>query len=291
MDKWDELRTALYVHELGTITAASEALGVHRATVIRHIDNLESNLGVTLFIRHSQGYTATAPGLEAIAAATQARRLFEDALAKARGESDAQSSQIIVATMASVFHLIAPAIEKIVHSHPDVRIEIRDSVKFARLELGEAHLAIRTGAKPTQADYIVQRLTDIGLSFFASDTYIQRYGQPLSIEDCGDHIIIGPTEAARMPFAAWARRTIPNGNLRVRTTGPEVALATIRAGAGIGILPNYLGDSHAELVRVLPVPDNLNEPLWLVTHRDNHKNKLIQLFSRHLKDISRDNFR
>ena len=58
MDKWTEIKAAYQVARLGTVSAAAEVLGVHRATVIRHIDALEAELGGTLFHRHNTGYTA-----------------------------------------------------------------------------------------------------------------------------------------------------------------------------------------------------------------------------------------
>jgi DNA-binding transcriptional LysR family regulator len=49
MDMWNEIKTAYQVAKLGTVTAAAESLGVHRATVIRHIDSLEAELGKSCF--------------------------------------------------------------------------------------------------------------------------------------------------------------------------------------------------------------------------------------------------
>ena len=48
---------------MGTVSGAAQALGVHHATVIRHIDALEGRLGVKLFQRHARGYTPTEAGL------------------------------------------------------------------------------------------------------------------------------------------------------------------------------------------------------------------------------------
>ena len=62
MDNWDEIRTAYQVARIGTVSGAAEALGVHHATVIRHIDALEASLGVKLFQRHARGYTPTEAG-------------------------------------------------------------------------------------------------------------------------------------------------------------------------------------------------------------------------------------
>ena len=55
MDNWDEVKTALHVARVGTVSGAAEVLGVHHATVIRHIDALEERLGVKLFQRHPRG--------------------------------------------------------------------------------------------------------------------------------------------------------------------------------------------------------------------------------------------
>ena len=62
LDNWDEIRTAYQVARMGTVSGAAEVLGVHHATVIRHIDALENRLGVKLFQRHARGYTPTEAG-------------------------------------------------------------------------------------------------------------------------------------------------------------------------------------------------------------------------------------
>ena len=64
IDTWDEIRTAFQVARLGTVSGAAEVLGVHHATVIRHIDALEKRLGSKLFQRHARGYTPTEAGTE-----------------------------------------------------------------------------------------------------------------------------------------------------------------------------------------------------------------------------------
>ena len=62
MELWNELRTAMVVARSGTVSAASIELGVHRATVMRHVDALEAAFGSKLFLRHSRGYTLTEAG-------------------------------------------------------------------------------------------------------------------------------------------------------------------------------------------------------------------------------------
>ena len=70
MDKWAELRTAYQVAKLGTVSAAADALGFHRATVNRHIDVLEAEIGARIFIRHARGYALTELGEDVLRVAT-----------------------------------------------------------------------------------------------------------------------------------------------------------------------------------------------------------------------------
>ena len=79
MENWDEIKTAYQVARVRTVSGAAEKLGVHHATVIRHIVSLEARLGIKLFQRHARGYTPTEAG--------------EDLLRVAQATED-QSSQL-----------------------------------------------------------------------------------------------------------------------------------------------------------------------------------------------------
>ena len=85
MDKWAELRTAYQVAKLGTVSAAATALGFHRATVNRHIDVLEEEMGARIFIRHARGYTLTELGEDVLRVAQKTEELIEDLSGSSRG--------------------------------------------------------------------------------------------------------------------------------------------------------------------------------------------------------------
>ena len=46
-----------------------------------------------------------------------------------------------------------------------------------------------------------------------------------------------------------------------------IVLGMWLAGAGIAVLPRYLGDAHA-LLRYLPMPDEPKEAVWIHVHDD-----------------------
>ena len=96
MDHWDEVRTAYHVARSGTVSGAAEALGVHHATVIRHVDALENRLGVRLFQRHSRGYTATEAGRDLLQVAQATDDQFAQLAGRLRGQGSGVTGELKV---------------------------------------------------------------------------------------------------------------------------------------------------------------------------------------------------
>ena len=81
MDNWDEMRTAFQVARLGTVSGAAEVLGVHHATVIRHIDALEGRLGIKLFQRLTREVVLTAEGAQLLPSVSGGFKALEQGVA------------------------------------------------------------------------------------------------------------------------------------------------------------------------------------------------------------------
>ena len=96
LTNWDEIRTAYQVARIGTVSGAAEVLGVHHATVIRHVDALEDRLGTKLFQRHARGYTATEAGRELLNVAQATDDQFSQLAARLSGAGDEMAGELIV---------------------------------------------------------------------------------------------------------------------------------------------------------------------------------------------------
>ena len=73
IEAWDEIRTAYHVARAGTVSGAAAELGVHHATVIRHIDALEARpLGAAGAAKRA-GAPAETRGAATIAARREGR--------------------------------------------------------------------------------------------------------------------------------------------------------------------------------------------------------------------------
>jgi len=277
MNHWTELRTALAVAKLGTVQAAAELLGVHRATVNRHIETLESELGVPLFQRHAKGYTLTDVGHDMMEVANRADELFKDFAGRSSSSIEKLSGTLKISSLAVVAPLLVPVIDEFHQSHSEIQLEFIADEQLARLEHGEAHIAIRAGDKPTTPDYVVLPFRKVCFGIYASKNYIKKEGKP-SQDNLTKHKFVGPQgSTSPLPYAAWLDSEIPEGSFVMRTTNQHVVTAAIRQGLGIGFIAE--NDAHAsELVEIIAPDDMWSTNLWIVTHVDLRRTLKVQEF-------------
>ncbi len=284
MDKWDEMRTALQVARLGTVSAASDALGLHRATVIRHIDSLERELGAKLFIRHGRGYTATEVGQDVLRVATATEEQFTHLAGRTRGKSVELTGDLIVTSMEVMSPILLPALEAFHSRHPGTTCHYLVSGEILNLEYGEAHVAVRAGPRPDHPDNVVQRFVTLRTGLYAHPRYVARFGVPKGPSAFAEHLFVGPeTFGAKIAFARWMERSVPAERIVFRSSSHQIERQAVRAGMGIGFYPAHEA-AAAGLVEVVAPRPVWDVPFWLVTHVDQHRSAKVQALLRVLKD-------
>ena len=285
MDNWDEIRTAFQVARLGTVSGAAEVLGVHHATVIRHIDALEQRLGVKLFQRHSRGYTPTEAGEDLLRVAQATDDQFAQLASRVKGRGEAISGELVVTTLSDLAPQLVTAAVRFQADHPEIILRYLTSDRLFRLEYGEAHVAIRAGNAPDNPDNVVQPFMSARAGLFAARSYIERHGLPEGPGDFAGHRFVGSDDSgSRAPFMTWLGSVVPREAVVFRALSSHVMAQAVRAGAGIGFLPLHLGRADPDLVEVCDPLDDWSSPLWLVTHVDLHRTPKVQAFLAFLKD-------
>lgn len=281
---WDEVRTAFQVARLGTVSGAAQALGVHHATVIRHIDSLEGKLAAKLFQRHARGYTPTEAGQDLLKVAQSTDDQLAQLANRIRGRGNEVTGDLIITSIAVLAPLLSPALAAFREEHPEVTIKFLTDERLFRLEYGEAHVAIRAGSPPDQPDNVAQKFYYQAFALYASKGYIARHGLPESLEDVGDHVFIGSAdEAPRAPFFAWLRKNVPEANIGYQVNQITAARPAVLAGLGIGFSTTWAEQDCDETVMVFPPRPEWNSQLWLVTHVDLHRTAKVQTFLTFLK--------
>lgn len=285
MDNWDEIRTAYQVARLGTVSAAAEVLGVHHATVIRHIDALEGRLGVKLFQRHARGYTATEAGEDLMRVGQATDDQFGQLEGRIKGRGSDVSGELVVTSLASIAPLLSPVLVEFQREYPDLLIRYLTDARVFRLEYGEAHVAIRAGSVPQEPDNVVQRLGYLNVGLYASKSYVAEHGTPDSVEDFKNHRFVADDSLkTRAPFHRWLFEVSPRETHVFRGTDQLALENAVFAGAGIGFLPRFVGEARDDVVEVLEPQDDWHGNLWLVTHVDLHRTVKVQSFLTFLKD-------
>ena len=282
---WDEIRTAYHVARAGTVSGAADALGVHHATVIRHIDSLEDRLGVKLFQRHPRGYSSTEAGQDLLQVAQATDDQFSQLVSRLRGRGDEVSGELVVTSLALVSPRLTPTLARFQAQFPDVVVRYLTSDEVLRLEYGEAHVALRAGNKPDNPDNVVQPFEPLRISLYASESYIARNGRPETPDDLAGHTFVTLDNLeSRAPILRWLTQRVPASNIVFRGTDNRVIRDAMLAGVGIGALPCWDAERNAELVQLFPPQAEWEAPLWLVTHVDLHRTTKVQAFLTFLKN-------
>lgn len=266
---WEWYRTFLKVLETGSLSAAGREMGLTQPTVGRHIENLESALGLKLFVRSFEGFSPTDAALElqpyaaAIAASSAAmRRVASSHGRDVRGTVRLTASEII-----SV-EVLPPILADLKHRHPGLHIELVMSNRADDLLQREADIAVRM-FKPSQDALVAKRLGSIELGLHAHPRYLAAYGVPHTIDALADHALIGfDQESAYVRKVLEQFPWLSRASLAFRADSDLAQLAAIRAGIGIGICQVALAAREEALVHLLPRQFSLKMQTWVVMHED-----------------------
>jgi DNA-binding transcriptional LysR family regulator len=289
MENWDEIRTAFQVARLGTVSGAADVLGVHHATVIRHIDALEKRLGVKLFQRHARGYTPTESGRDLLSVAQTTEEQFAHLVSRIKGQGETVSGELVVTSISGIADLLTPVMVSFQEKWPDVRVRFLTDMRVFRLDYGEAHVALRAGSGPEEPDNVVQPLVRMKAGLYASRQYVERFGRPGSEADLAGHrFVCTDHEVTRAPFHRWLRATVQPDQITYAATEAAALEQAVRDGAGIGFMMAFRAGGNPDLVEILPPRPEWESALRIVTHVDLHRTRKVQAFLTHLKNAAKD---
>ncbi|MGE3064548.1 MAG: LysR family transcriptional regulator [Hyphomicrobiaceae bacterium] len=281
---WDKLRIFHAAAEAGSFTHAGEALRMSQSAVSRQVSALEKNLKVALFHRHARGLVLTEQGellfrtaSEIIGKLSTAETLLADTATKPSGELR------VTTTIGFGTVWITQRLREFLELYPDIRVELILSDDQIDISMRAADVAIWT-SEPQQSDLIRRPLFTMQVHAFASSSYIRRYGAPQSIDQLDDHRIVSysGTPAHHLAAIRWLETAGRDGKApRAPAFAANSVIAmkyAIRAGVGIGVIPDYLTDEETELVPVLRDARQPALPIFFVYPEELRTSKKVQVF-------------
>ncbi|MEO0466144.1 MAG: LysR family transcriptional regulator [Pseudomonadota bacterium] len=286
MKYWDEVRTVAKVARVGTVSAASKELGIHRATVQRHVEQMEAALGTKLFLKHARGYTPTEAALELRRVAESTEEEIER-IARRIQLTDGDYEASVTLTSSPPLRLImVDVVKEICRIYPKLRLNYLCEEANLELEKGEADIALRSGKKPDNPDYVVQPLEELDWCLYASPTYIARHGLPKDSSDFADHYFAdAATKNPKIPMRSWVSQNVPQANIVIKSNDSQFLEKCVIDGGAIGFLSSRLADEQRGFVKVVVPDPPVVTQLWLVTHVDQHRRAKIQACLKAIKSV------
>ncbi len=255
---WDKLRIFHAAAEAGSFTHAGELLHMSQSAVSRQISSLEADLKVTLFHRHARGLMLTEQGellngtvTEVFAKLQTVETLLSDTTSKPSGELR------VTAPIGFGTVWITQRLREFMELYPDIQVELILNDEQVDIGMRAADVAIWT-REPLQADLIRRPLFSSRVRAFASAQYVRRHGAPQSLADLDKHRIVAYSglPAQHLDAMTWIETVGRDGlgprEAALRVNSVVAIKYAIRAGIGIGMMPDYMTDEETDLVPVLP---------------------------------------
>jgi DNA-binding transcriptional LysR family regulator len=252
---WDDLQLFLHVAQQGGLSTAATSTGLSAPTIGRRMLSLERTTGRTLFVRSQQGYRLSHDG-EVLLEHVRTMQKAADSISDWHKDAFAWP---IVSVAADGW--LAPLIAR--HA-----MEIRGLNDAFRLCLKAAHAGLDLtyrgatvavlGERPSSGNLAVRPTITLSYAVYRAASLDERDGVRW--------ISIG-TESSRTLADKWVFQN-HEGQIYTWTTGPDLLLTLVRAGAGRAVLPVFVGDAEPGLVREGEVIGELDQPYYIIANDD-----------------------
>ncbi|MFW2829245.1 LysR family transcriptional regulator [Sphingomonas sp. ID0503] len=262
---WDDLRIFIAVARAGQIAKAAAGLNMDATTVSRRLQRLEKALPEVLFERHRDGPRLTEAGQRLADKVGQM-----DDIMQRLGEADTPDPSGTVRVSASEgfgIWFLARHLDAFADAYPSIHIDLVATSGFLSPSKRETDVAILL-ARPRKGPLVTRKLTDYGLRLYASRGYVEASAAIRTAADLRQHRLIGYIpDFIYAPELRYLEELDVGLEPHLRTSSINAQHQLAASGAGIAILPCFIGDIDPTLTRILP-DIRIQRSFWLVTHRD-----------------------
>jgi len=287
MFDWDDLRVFLAVARARRMAPAARTLNVDVTTIGRRLTRLSDALGSELFESGSSEKLLTDRGQALFRHAEAIESAALAAMGEVTGDSRSLSGQVRL-SVAEGFGtwILAPALPAFHRTHPDIQIDLVTASGFLNPSKREADMAVML-ARPRSGRLVASKLGDYRLRLYASRAYLDLHGLPGRAEELKRHTLI-----SYVPELIFAPELDYLGEIgvglepKLRSTSINIQHRLITGGAGIGMLPTFIGDRDPNIVELLADEKEIRRSFWLVTHSDTRGLARIEAVSALLKSCT-----
>ena len=219
---WEKAKTFYYVAKFGSFAGASRFLNISQSALSRQIISLEQHLGRPLVARHSGGgkLTRKREELRAIVETTfiNLRNFTQNTHVK---NSKKKRRIRIATTYALAAYVLNEYIIEYNKRYPDIIFELIGDDRFLDIAMNDVDITIAPQEVVSesslkgggiQQDY----LFSVEKKLYASFNYLEKYGEPQTVEDMRHHQVVTFGHPEQYPYTDinWILKLgMPDGEL------------------------------------------------------------------------------
>jgi len=286
---WSDLVFFLELARQGRLVPAAKRLRADHTTVSRRVAELERGLNCKLFDRGANGFVLTDLGQKLF---KYAEAIESTALAieeNVAGIASEPTGDVRVASMEGIgsFYL-APRMPILRQLFPEIRVELVTERHLISLTKREADISV-SFAQMTGPRLISEAVGTFQLRLYASPQYLDRMGEPRSIEDLDRYEFVDYIDDfVSISQVRWLHDVLVPSRVVFRSSSMVAQHNAAAAGLGMVLLPSFSAAEDARLRPVLIDQVSVMRSIWLTLHEDHQYLSRIKAVKSFLKKIISD---
>ncbi|MEM5584805.1 LysR family transcriptional regulator [Roseibium sp. AS2] len=265
---WDDLKLVDAAARMRSLSGAAKALDISQPQLSRRLKSFEDRIGARLFDRTPTGLKPTEAGLRLIPLAQDMRRQAEAA------------TRILPDLAASALKVVRVAVDEVrARVLTDRFSTLTDLLDGVELELISSHGLVNHQSRsielqirnclPETDTLIARKVGDLAYAVYGSRTYVNAH--PASrTDDRYEHCTwlgFAPDDLWYPSHMRWLECRLTE-RPKFRSNTMTTLMNMTASGAGLALLPAFMGDQNRTLTRLTdPLPELTNAE-HIIVHRD-----------------------
>lgn len=293
MDRFIAMKVFTRVVESRSFVKAGESLHLATPQVSRMVQSLEAHLGARLLNRTTRSISLTEDGeayyercLRVLAEVDEMEAELTNAKLNPSGKLKVNLPSLLAKTT------IIPALPEFFATYPDIQIEMGLSDRQVDIIEEGVDCVIRTGDLE-DSGLVARRIGLLPRVTCAAPAYLEKYGEPETLEDLGEHIAVNYVSSNTGRIRAWD--FLVDGKIESIDMRSMIAVNDVDAYVtcglyGLGILkgalhplsPYLQSGALRQILKDYPSPPR---PVSIMYARNRHLPRKVRLFADWVADV------
>ena len=271
---YDYYRIFYYVAKCGSFTKAAEIIGNSQPNITRAMNNLESQIGLKLFIRNKRGIVLTPEGEQLFEHIKVAFFHIYQAEEEMKNQSSMASGSVVIGVSEIALHeVLLPVLSGFNKKYPDIKIQITNQstpITLEALRLSQVQFALVTTPFDIKKPMKSIPIKEFDELLMASENFRELKKGKQSLIELVKYpwISLLPGTATRTYHEDFFADNSLDFTPQMSVATTDQVLPMIKAGLGIGFVPKNMMESTEGLITVKLDKEPKRRSVCLVTDEE-----------------------